>query len=172
VSELLVSFALTPDDYIHAFRGVLHQRRSTWAAYGCFTLAIIFIAGVALLGSGRGPAFTPGNLAGILCGALVLGFIWWHPRMSAQQLLKNNRLAVARQTWQISGSGIVMSFPGTSSTVEWSVFLRAREDERFLYLYVSELVAHLVPKRALAAEQLQELRAIVRAALGDRAQLN
>jgi hypothetical protein len=100
-------------------------------------------------------------IAGVL-GLFFLFLIWLQPRLAA-------RKAILRTVeWGFSDEGVHIQSDVASSDILWKAFIRFREGPKVLLLYTQKGQANFIPKRALNASQLDELRDIIRAHVPER----
>jgi hypothetical protein len=98
----------------------------------------------------------------ILLGLFFLFLIWLQPRLAA-------RKAILRTVeWRFSDEGVHIQSDVASSDILWKAFIRFREGPKVLLLYVQKGQANFIPKRALDASQLDELRTLIRAHVPER----
>ncbi|HEY5331224.1 MAG TPA: YcxB family protein [Acidobacteriaceae bacterium] len=90
-----------------------------------------------------------------LLGLFFLFLIWLQPRLTA-------RKAILRTVeWRFSDEGIHIQSDVASSDILWKAFIRFREGPKVLLLYTQKGQANFIPKRALDASQLDELRTLI-----------
>lgn len=92
-----------------------------------------------------------------LLGLFFLFIIWLQPRLTA-------RKAILRTVeWRFSDEGVHIQSDVASSDILWKAFIRFREGPKVLLLYTQKGLANFIPKRALDASQLEELRTLIHA---------
>ena len=162
------TFSLTREDYVHAGRAMLHRKPGMRAFYMLMALCTVIFIGANLSARG-GPRY--GRLALQLAGTIgVVCFVWYSPWFHVRGNLRSHTQAFAPQTWVFEPTGVTIHTPASKGTFDWSAVLKAGEDRRFIYLFVSEGMAQVVPKRALGPEELSLLRDNLRQWLGARAE--
>ena len=97
--------------------------------------------------------------------------MWYSPWFYVKGNLKGHTQAFSPQTWSFEPTGLTVQTSASKGSVDWTVVLRVVEDGRFIYFFVSEGMAHIVPKRALEPEALTLLRRHLSQWLGPRAEL-
>jgi len=82
----------------------------------------------------------------------------WSKRAQKNHYTKSNALH-GRLTLDVDDSGIHFGGPITSAQVAWAYFGKFFEDERAFVLYQkNQAIFHMVPKRALSADQVAGFR--------------
>jgi hypothetical protein len=98
----------------------------------------------------------------ILLGLFFLFLTWLQPRLAA-------RKAILRTVeWRFSDAGVHLQSDVASSDILWKAFIRFREGPKVLLLYTQKGQANFIPKRALDASQLDELRRLIHAHVPER----
>jgi len=82
----------------------------------------------------------------------------WSKRTQINRYAKSNALH-GRLTLDVDDSGIQFGGPITTAHVAWTYFGKFFEDERAFVLYQkNQAIFHMVPKRALSADQVAGFR--------------
>lgn len=55
------------------------------------------------------------------------------------------------QTWQFSDEGVHFKSEHADSQNTWGTFVKAREDEKFYFLFLNKQIYNVIPKRAVAS---------------------
>lgn len=162
------TFTLSIDDLTAAYRfhniGRYRQRR-TWIRF----LAVFLVLSAMLIIADRGQ--NPGDIAIGVC--LIFGYLaawiaglfafnyWFYlPRMARRVYAQTRNLQVSCDAeWSDEG----IRFVSAHSTVAyaWPDFFAMKRNAEMLLLYQSELMFHVLPMRALTAEQAQDIVARV-----------
>ena len=99
-----------------------------------------------------------------LCVLLLLYaglYIWVLPWWASRLLYSKNPSMQGSRSLRMDDSGVHFQWDGGSSDLEWKTFIRWFEGKNHFLLYTSRAHFHVVPKRALAEQQLPELRALL-----------
>ncbi len=89
-------------------------------------------------------------------------------RLRIASALSRDRQSRMETEMTASDAGIDLRVEDTISRFEWPMFLRYTETNDLFLLYTRPNVFHLVPKRALAAGDLQPFSDLLRNKLGER----
>ena len=151
-----------------AARSMMHRKRETRMTYllfgGVFLLAVAHIVATS---TGALPPVHPVKYAAVLGGAAA-GFVatWLSPRVATRRLLTGNANAHGPHTVRLSPTGYHAQSPFGAVDLQWAAIREVWEDVRFLYFYVSESYAQIVPKEHLAPGDLALIRSSLDAWLG------
>lgn len=135
--------------------GMMH-----WLMLGPILVPFIGLWFTAIWGVGPYPD------GGVLLGTLIGTPVAW---VVARHLVNLSILRAARRAptgnlaidWRLNGAGIDLSTELVSSRLDWSAFLDVREEsDRFVFL-LTPSSNPVLPKRALTADQLAALRALI-----------
>src|SRR5262249_55265066 len=162
MSEIEVAFRLSRAELVAAARAMVHRRWVTKLVYVFFSIYLVFILAVQIGLTNRGkplPTSTFVFAAGTALVVLVLTYFW--PAITVQAAFRNHPTAFEHQTWRFTPDGLHMAAANYSSTLKWSAFRRLVEDSAFFYFYMSDVVAVILPKRAVSETVQGQLRAAV-----------
>jgi YcxB-like protein len=155
-----ISYALSRRDFFESMIAI--RNRKNWAKWvfrlsiPVLGLSILF----ALFTSPRSQLVS--NVAPLLFLVLAWTFLLWgSPWWSARTQFVKTPSAQGERTASFSSDGVNWKWNGGSSAVEWKSFTRWMETEKLFLLCLSPIQCGIVPKRALNAEQLSELRALL-----------
>ena len=150
-------------DFADASRAVSSKRLGTYMIL--FWLLLLVLQMPKLHGAMReGASFGQAlqyNQAGAITLVAVAVFylvlIWLQPVIAS-------RRAIPRQvTWNLTDEGARIDNEVASTEMQWRAYIRFKETPKMFLLYVQKGQAHFIPKRILTANQLYELREILRA---------
>ncbi len=102
--------------------------------------------------------FSASVLPGMVFALFFLSIPLWNKRSQRNHYAKSNALH-GRLTLDVDDSGIHFGGPITSAQVAWAYFGKFFEDEKAFVLYQNnQATFHMVPKRALSADQVAGFR--------------
>lgn len=91
-------------------------------------------------------------------------------RLSARRQFATHRAAQEQCSFVAGEGGVASASSLGSGQQRWEVFWRAVEAKSAFYLYVSNKMAYVLPKRCFTSdEQMQRFRDLVRAGMGGKA---
>ncbi len=159
-----MAYELTDKDFTESY--IAHRNRSTfrkwsrrlfqWAA-GLFAAFIVFgflIKPSVEMARGLTPLF------GLVIMWILL--LWWLPRWSMRRQFLKQPGAHGPRTLLLDASGAHWRWNGGSSDIEWKNYIRSVEGKNQFLFYTSPACFNILPKRALGAEQLREVRELLR----------
>ena len=73
----------------------------------------------------------------------------------------NPNFVTSEKTLIIDKDGIKVSTATTSSSMNWSVFKKWSEDNKYIFLYYNNLQSSFIPKRTFTNEQLAEIKTLL-----------
>jgi hypothetical protein len=164
VSEVATTFALTKAELAQASRAIRRRQRDSRVFYLFLALVVLLVFGSELVRR-EGPRYWLLILEVVVLGAMALG-VWAYPWLQARQAKD-----ATEQSWRFSPSGAEVRSSLASASLSWQAVRRVVEDPDYFLLFVSDSMAHPIPKRALTVEQQSTLRAGLREWLAQRAQL-
>jgi YcxB-like protein len=156
-----ITYELTQKDFTESF--LAHRNRRTWVKWTrrIAVWLVLVTSALLLFGSIRtGNTKTLAPLFGLV--ALWLAIIaglpsWWSAR---RQFLKQPG-AHGPRTVLLDTSGAHWRWNGGSSDIEWKNYIRSVEGKNQILFYTSPACFNILPKRAIAAEQLSEIRSLL-----------
>ncbi len=159
-----ITYELTQKDFTESY--VVHRNRGGWRKWSrrlFVWIGVLFTAFI-LLGFLVKPSVQAArNLLPFfaLVGAwIVLLGIW--PRWMMGRQFSKQPGAHGIRTVVFDVSGAHWRWNGGSSDVEWKNYIRSVEGQNQFLLYTSPACFNILPKRALAGEQLAELRELLK----------
>jgi len=156
-----IDYELTQSDFTEAF--VAHRNRrgsAQWVRVILFWL-IVLVSAVVLYGAVKSHNFSPALpffFISFLWIVVIQGIIpWWYVR---RQYTKQPG-AHGPRTLTLDETGAHWRWNGGSSDIEWKNYIRSVEGKNQILFYTSPACFNILPKRAIAAEQLSELRLLL-----------
>jgi hypothetical protein len=135
--------------------------RLTWPwriAMIVFTVLPLALAGVLALVGG-----TIGSILVLVLAAAANVAFWNYriPSLAVRSARKGLPAPDGPFTWVVDESGCRWDGPNGALTLRWSGIVTVRETADVFLLFVSANSAHFLPKRAVAAEDVPRLRALL-----------
>jgi hypothetical protein len=143
-----------------AARSMTHRKRETRVTYLFF--GGLFLCGLAHLAAASTGALRPVHpvMYAAILGGTGAGFIttWLSPRLAIRRLIAGNANARGPHTVRLSAAGYHAQSPFGAVDLQWAAIREVWEDVLFLYFYVSESHAQIVPKDQFAPSDLEVVR--------------
>jgi hypothetical protein len=98
----------------------------------------------------------------LLLGLFWIFLLWISPWLMARTQFKKQPSAQGTIVFAMDATGVQWKWDGGTSTVEWKNFIRVPETKNHFLYYGSPVYFHIVPKRALTAEQMADFQAAIR----------
>jgi hypothetical protein len=121
-------------------------------------LALLFLVGIYLVNHGL-------QVAGWvwLASSAALGIaVYEVPRIQARRSLKSNPSAQGEIVYVLDDHGTVATFSTGESRFEWRAYTKYEETGALFLLFVSPQRYTSIPKRVMSAEQIEELRGLLK----------
>jgi YcxB-like protein len=151
------SYQNTRRDFVDAC--VAMGRKTYWFLFGLWLLLAIFSVWMNEARVLHGSASE--RFAVVLpiasCGAIFLLVAWWSPRYRAR------RMILREVSWTFSDEGVHLASNVSNADFRWEAFVKYRETPKVFLLFVQKGMAQFIPKRALTAEQANDLRTVLAA---------
>lgn len=158
------TYALSPDDLVSAYRAHywgLWRKPRPWIT--CLILVMVFSAIMIVANWGQDPGYIAINVAVIAAYWLTfyvliiaISVLFVLPR-KARRIYDQTRMLREGGEAQWSDEGITFASPSGSITYAWPDFFDVKRNSMFVMLYQSEAMFHLLPMRALTAEQAYDI---------------
>ncbi len=142
---------ISVEDYAEAIR--MHYRGS--GSSRLLIPAVLFFFFLALVAQPliRGASlFTPISAAVVI--ALTIVYLRIAPERAAKSALRDNPVAKAPISIEISPEGFSASTQFGTSNLPWSLFVRRKQSDNLLLLYQNESLFHMVARRWFASDAL------------------
>jgi hypothetical protein len=157
-----ISYQLTEDDYRHG--QVAWRMRSAWRRWNYrlgFVVMIPLLVGSAILLVWN-PALRAISWFGLGLAILWLVCVLVSPWLQARIQFRRMPSAQSPMAIVVSDSGMQVQSQHCDSRVAWSTYIGWAEEESVFVLFPQPRIYVPIPKRAFAAEQLNEFREILR----------
>jgi len=159
-----IAYELTPKDFTEAYAA--HRDRSSLRKWS--RLVFVWISGLVTALILFGLIIKPNAQdARTLMPFFVFVAIWlmiivFLPKWTMRRQFLQQPGAHGPRTLELDGSGTHWRWNGGSSDIEWKNYIRSVEGKNQFLFYTSPACFNILPKRALAAEQLSELRGVLK----------
>ncbi len=157
MKALTIRFTPTEEDGLNAMRA------SSIPSWGMFLfvvlLALLFLVGIYLINHDL-------PVAGWLWLALsaVIGIaVYEVPRIQVKRSLRTSPSAQGEIVLALDDEGTVATFPTGESRLNWRAYTKCKETGSMFLLFFSAYRYVSIPKRAMTPQQIEELRALVKA---------
>ena len=160
-----ITYTLSQRDFFEAIIAIRNRKKwAKWFFRASLPFLVCLIA-FAVLRVPR-PQLAP-TLAPLLVLVLLWTFLLWVSpwRFARTQFLKQPS-ARGQQTASFDVEGAKWQWDGGLSVNDWRTYIRWMESENQILLCSSPIQCNIVPKRALNAEQLSELRTLLAKTIG------
>ena len=160
-----ITYTLSQRDFFESIIAIRNRKR--WAKL-VFRATLPFLVCVVAFATLKAPrsqvasTMAPLLVLFLLWAFLLWGSPWWFART---QFLKQPS-AQGSRTASFDGDGVKWQWDGGTSIVEWKTYMRWMESKNEILLCSSPIQCGIVPKRALRAEQLSELRTLLTQKIG------
>ena len=154
-----VDYEISEKDYLDGQRLAIKNSSVRMVRWMPFVLPCFGALGVVFLVHGiLTQGFSVSVLPGMVFALFFLSIPLWSKRTQKKHYAKSNALH-GRLTLDVDDSGIHFEGPITSAQIAWAYFGKFFEDERTFVLYQkNQAIFHMVPKRALSADQVAGFR--------------
>ena len=170
--DFTFEYSVDQREQVRASQIMYHRKWSTRAVYAFFLLLLLTGPGLYLRDLALGRRGWLAGMAIIVTAAVAgAGASYLSPYWMIRSLRKNNRSAAGPHRYHLHPTGIDVTSPGASATLEWANIVEAYETPEFLFFYFSKSWATMLPKRVVSADELLHLRTALRGWLGDKARL-
>jgi hypothetical protein len=162
---MLVTYALSQRDFFESMIAIRNRKKwAKWVVRASPALLVCLIVFSAL----RTPrSQLVSNLTPLLFFLLLWAFLLWgSPWLFARTQFLKQPSAQGQQTASFDADEVKWQWDGGSSVVQWKTYIRWMESKTQILLCSSPVQCGIVPKRALNAEQLSELRTLLTQKIG------
>ncbi|MGA9040981.1 MAG: YcxB family protein [Terriglobales bacterium] len=165
-----IAYELTQKDFIEAYSA--HRNRSPLSKWS--RRIFICIAGLSTAVIALGFLVKPSVQAakallpffGLFAAWILI--LWVLPRWTMRRQFLRQPGAHGPRTVLFDASGAHWRFDGGSSDIEWRNYIRSVEGKNQILFYTSPACFNILPKRAIAAEQLSEIRLLLKQSIQTR----
>lgn len=158
-----VTYELNQKEFYDAF--ISHRNRSAFSKWFFRILVsmVFLFLGVGLVMLVVHPdASTLSSLVPIIgVAAFWAAILWAAPWWGARLQFNKQPAAQGPRTMFLDSGGVHWRWNGGSTDIEWKNFIRFLEAKNHFLLYSSPVSFNIVPKRALTADQVRELRTLL-----------
>jgi len=165
IEMMQITYALSQRDFFESLIAI--RNRKTWAKLVFRAAPVILVSLVvfSVLTSPRSQLIS--NLIPTVSMLLLWSYLLWaSPWLSARTQFMKQPSAQGQRTASFDGNAVHWQWDGGSSVVEWKTYMRWMESKNQILLCSSPIQCGIVPKRALNAEQLSELRTLLTEKIG------
>ena len=159
------TYSLTQRDFSEAMIAI--RNRKAWAKwiFRILPALLVVLIAVSIRTDSRSQLLS--SLVPILVLFLFWTFLLWgSPWLLARQQFLKQPSAQGEHTVSFDRDVVGWHWNGGSSAVEWKNYIRWMETKNQILVCSSPVQCGIIPKRALNAEQLLELRTLLRQKLG------
>lgn len=160
-----ITYALTQRDFFDSTIAI--RDRKKWAKW-VFRASLPVLGLLIVFSLFTSPGSKPiSNLAPLLFLVLLWTFfLWGSPWWCARTQFLKQPSAQGERTASFDSNGVSWQWDGGSSVTGWKSYIRWMETTNQILLCSSPVQCAIVPKRALSAEQLLELRTLLTEEIG------
>ncbi len=159
-----IAYELTRKDFTESYTA--HRNRSAFRKWlrRLFVWSLILIAAFIFFGFLIKLSVAIARNLAPLFGLVIMWFLvlWWLPRWSMSRQFFKQPGAHGPRTLLLDELGAHWRWNGGSSDIEWKNYIRSVEGKNQFLFYTSPACFNILPKRALEAEQLVELRTLLK----------
>ena len=159
-----IEYELTQKDFTESYTVHRNRKGLTKWARRLFTWIVALFAIFILFGFAVKPSLEMARGLLPFFGLIVLwlGILWALPWWLMRRQFLSQPGAHGPRTAALDDSGTHWRWNGGSSDVEWRNYIRSLEGKHQILFYTSPACFNILPKRALTAEQLNELRGLLK----------
>jgi len=165
ISSAQISYELTQHDFFESTIAI--RNRKNWAKWGFRAILGLLLSLIALSALVLPRSQLLSNLTPLLLLLLLWVFLLWaSPWWFARTQYRKQPSVQGKHTASFDADAVQWLWDGGSSVVEWKNYVRWMETKNQILLCSSPIQCGIVPKRALSAEQLSELRTLLTERIG------
>jgi hypothetical protein len=159
-----IAYELSERDFTEAY--VAHRNRNAFSRWirriflWCMILVAVFLLAVFLIDHNAQAA--RGVLPGFGIALMWIVIVWALPRWLMRRQFRKQPGAHGPRAVSLDAAGAHWRWNGGSSDIEWRNYIRWVEGKNQIIFYTSPACFNILPKRVLGADQLDELRGILR----------
>jgi len=160
-----VTYALSQRDFFESMIAIRNRRKLAKWVFRASPVLLLCLIVFSVLRSPRSQLIS--NMTPLLFLLLVWTFLLWgSPWLFARTQFQNQPSAQGQRTALFDSDEVKWQWDGGSSVVQWKTYIRWMESKNQILLCSSPVQCGIVPKRALNAEQLSELRTLLTQKVG------
>ncbi|MBM7048881.1 YcxB family protein [Rhizobium lusitanum] len=163
-----IFFQLEPQDLMHALR--LHFRQHLRSRPGFIRLAITWVLAVVAYGILVAGLVDPNDafvsilsfaiLAPVAITGIPFLIVYTFGGRTARRTFREQKTLQKPLHFSWTESGVHLWSDFGEARLQWSDFLKARQDRHCILLYESQRLYRIIPKRVLTNDQIRELQAL------------
>jgi len=157
VKSLSIRFRLTEEDGLNAMRA------TSTPSWGLFLfvllLALLFLVGIYLINQN----FPVAGWLWLVMSAGIGIAVYEVPRIQVKRNLRSSPSAQGEIVLALDDEGTVATFPTGESRLNWRAYTKYKETGSMFLLFFSPYRYVSIPKRAMTPQQIEDLRALVKA---------
>jgi len=157
VKSLSIRFRLTEEDGLNAMRA------TSTPSWGLFLfvllLALLFLVGIYLINQN----FPVAGWLWLVMSAGIGIAVYEVPRIQVKRNLRSSPSAQGEIVLALDDEGTVATFPTGESRLNWRAYTKYKETGSVFLLFFSPYRYVSIPKRAMTPQQIEDLRALVKA---------
>jgi purine-cytosine permease-like protein len=155
-----ISYELTAKDFSESY--VAHRNRNALGKWSrrIFIWVAALCTAIVLLGFLIKPSAQTARSLLPFLGLVIawIAIVWIRPRWTMRRQFLKQPGAHGPRTLLLDSTGAHWRWNGGSGDVEWKNYIRAVEGKNQILFYTSPVCFNILPKRALAGAQLDEIR--------------
>jgi hypothetical protein len=167
-----VTFDLTFADQVRATRAVSLRQPGTWIGFAIFPLLLVWLGWTDYQTLSRGrPVDWSLTTIGVVTVAFGASLVYFMPYLTVWSYRRGNKIIAGPHTYRFHADRLSMVSPLASTDVTWKAIREVRENDQFLFFFISKTYAAVLPKRAMVPTDLVDLRTKLTEWCGDTARL-
>jgi hypothetical protein len=173
VTTVRTVFEFDPSEHYKASRIVTRFTAARWIGWGFAAFAAAFALYTVAQGwdEASPAALIIAVLPWLLLGAFWIGLIPLSQRWAARTIATKDASVRGPQERSVDAVGYHSRGNGVGLDVPWHAMVRGVETEAFFLFFYNKQCAYYLPKRAVPADDVPLVRSLMRAGLGERAQV-
>jgi hypothetical protein len=159
-----INYELTQKDFTEAYTAHRNSRPLRKWSRRLFVWIVGLATAILLFGFLVRPSWemARGLMPFFVLVTIWIGVLWVLPSWMMRRQFLGQPGARGPRTLTLDAAGVHWRWNGGSSDVEWKNYIRSVEGKNLILFYTSPACFNIVPKRAIAAEQLDELRVLLK----------
>ncbi len=158
-----IVYELTEKDFTEAYSAHRNRKPLTKWLRRIFIWSFVLFAAVVLFGFLVKPSAQMARNLMPFFGLVVMWIlvIWFLPRWLMRRQFLKQPGAHGQRTVTLGADGVHWRWNGGSSDIEWKNYIRSVEGKNQILFYTSPACFNIIPKRAIATDQLNDLRELL-----------
>jgi YcxB-like protein len=154
---LTIRFRLTEEDGLNAMRASSMPSRGMFLFVSL--LALLFLVGIYLINQN----FPVAGWLWLVMSVVIGIAVYEVPRFQVKRSLRGSPSAQGEIVLALDDEGTVATFPTGESRLNWRAYTKYKETGSMFLLFLSPYRYMSIPKRAMTPQQIEDLRALVKA---------